>query len=93
MNNIERMRITAIKTSATTSSLNRRLGIEGKLYLDLWIDKKGTVRQVIVKKPLYPAIDEEARKRAYQLKFSPAMQRDKPVDVWMSFPVIFKLEN
>jgi protein TonB len=71
----------------------RRLGIEGKLYLELWVDKNGTVRQVIIKKPLYPAIDEEAKKRAYQLKFSPAMQRDKPVDVWISFPVTFKLED
>jgi protein TonB len=71
----------------------RRLGIEGKLFLEIWVDKKGTVRQVIIKKPLHPAIDEEVRKRAYQLKFSPAMQRDKPVDVWISFPVTFKLEN
>jgi protein TonB len=71
----------------------RRLGIEGKLYLELWVDKEGKVRQVIIKKPLYPAIDEEAKKRAYQLKFSPAMQRDKPVDVWVSFPVTFKLED
>ncbi len=71
----------------------RRLGIEGTLYLELWVDKNGIVRQVVIKKPLYPAIDEEAQKRAYQLKFSPAMQRDKPVDVWVSYPVTFKLED
>jgi protein TonB len=69
----------------------RVVGIEGKLFLELWVDKKGTVRKVIVKKPLHSTIDGEAVRRAYQLKFKPAMQRDKPVDVWVSFPVTFEL--
>ena len=71
----------------------RRLGIEGKLYLELWIDTKGKVRNVIITKPLYPAIDKIAKERAYQLKFNPAMQNDKPVAVRLAYPVIFKLEN
>lgn len=71
----------------------RRLGIEGKLYLELWIDTKGKVRNVIITKPLYPAIDKVAKERAYQLKFNPAMQNDKPVAVRLAYPVIFKLEN
>ncbi len=71
----------------------RRLGIEGKLYLELWIDTKGTVRNVIITKPLYPAIDKIAKERAYQLKFSPAMQNDKPVAVRLAYPVVFKLED
>jgi protein TonB len=69
----------------------RVVGIEGKLFLELWVDKKGTVRKVVVKKPLHSTIDSEAVRRAYQLRFKPAMQRDKPVDVWVSFPVTFKL--
>jgi protein TonB len=71
----------------------RRLGIEGKLYLELWIDTKGKVRNVIITKPLYPAIDKIAKERAYQLKFNPAMQNDKPVAVRLAYPVIFKLED
>ena len=71
----------------------RRFGIEGKLYLELWIDTKGKVRNVIITKPLYPAIDKVAQEKAYQLKFNPAMQNDKPVAVRLAYPVIFKLEN
>jgi len=71
----------------------RKLGIEGTLYLELWIDTDGKVRNVIVKKPLYPAIDKVAKEKAYQLKFKPAMQRDKPVAVRLSYPVTFKLED
>lgn len=71
----------------------KKLGIEGTLYLELWIDETGKVRNVIVTKPLYPAIDKVAKEKAYQLKFKPAMQNDKPVAVRLSYPVVFKLEN
>jgi protein TonB len=83
----------SIMRQGTYPEVARRLGIEGKLYLELWIDTKGTVRNVIITKPLYPAIDKIAKERAYQLKFSPAMQNDKPVAVRLAYPVIFKLEN
>jgi len=83
----------SIMRQGTYPEVARRLGIEGKLYLELWIDTKGKVRNVIITKPLYPAIDKVAKERAYQLKFSPAMQNDKPVAVRLAYPVIFKLEN
>jgi len=68
------------------------LGVEGTVYLELWIDEKGTVRNVKLTKSLYPTLDKIAIENARNLKFSPAMQRDKPVSVRCSFPVIFKLE-
>jgi len=70
-----------------------RSRIEGKLFLELWIDTNGKVRNVIITKPLFPAIDKVAKEKAYQLKFTPAMQRDKPVAVRLAYPVIFKLED
>ncbi len=71
----------------------KKLGIEGTLFLELWIDTNGKVRNVIITKALYPAIDKAAKEKAYQLKFKPAMQRDKPVAVRLSYPVTFKLED
>jgi len=70
-----------------------RSRIEGKLFLELWIDTNGKVRNVIITKPLFPAIDKVAKEKAYQLKFTPAMQRDKPVAVRLAYPVIFRLED
>jgi len=67
------------------------LGIEGTVYLELWIDEKGTVRNVKLTKSLYPTLDKIAIENARNLKFSPAMQRDKPVAVRYSFPVKFTL--
>jgi protein TonB len=68
------------------------LGIEGTVYLELWIDKEGNVRNVKLIKSLYPTLDKVAVENAKNIKFSPAMQRDKPVAVRYSFPVKFKLD-
>lgn len=68
------------------------LGISGKVYLQLLIDKKGDVRNVVLMDSLYPTLDKIAVENAWKLKFSPAMQRDEPVAVWYGFPVEFKIE-
>ncbi len=66
--------------------------IEGTVFLELWIDEEGNVRNVILSKSLHPVFDKVAIDGAKKLKFSPAIQRDKPVAVRYSFPVRFKLE-
>lgn len=66
--------------------------IEGTVFLELWIDKEGDVRNVILVKSLHPVFDKVAIEGASKLKFSPAIQRDKPVAVRYSFPVKFKIE-
>ena len=68
------------------------LGITGKVYLQLLIDKKGNVLNVVQMDSLHPVLDKVAVEGAWKLKFSPAMQREKPVMVWYAFPVKFKLE-
>ncbi len=66
--------------------------IEGVVFLELWIDKEGNVRKVILTKSLHPVFDRIAIEGAKKLEFSPAIQWDKPVAVRYSFPVHFKLE-
>jgi protein TonB len=66
--------------------------IEGTVFLELWIDKEGKVRKVILVKSLHPAFDKIAIEGARKLRFSPAIQRDEPVAVRYSFPVKFKLD-
>jgi len=75
------------------SEAARQIGVEGTLFLELWIDTNGKVRNVIITKPLHHTIDKTAQEIAYKLKFKPAMQRDKPVAVRLSYPVTFKLED
>jgi protein TonB len=66
--------------------------IEGTVFLELWIDEEGNVRNVILVKSMHPVYDKVAIEGAKKLKFSPAVQRDKPVAVRYSFPVKFKLD-
>jgi protein TonB len=66
--------------------------IEGTVFLELWIDEEGVVRNVILVKSLHPAYDKVAIEGAKKLRFSPAIQWDKPVAVRYSFPVKFTLD-
>jgi len=68
------------------------LGLEGIVFLELWINKDGRVINVIKMTSIHPDLDKIAVENAWKIKFSPAMQRDKPVAIRYSFPVKFKLE-
>jgi len=70
----------------------KMLGVEGTVYLQLFIDKEGNVRNVVLMNSLHPALEKVAVENAWKIKFSPAEQRDKPVAVWYAFWVEFKLD-
>ncbi|MEO0293514.1 MAG: TonB family protein [candidate division WOR-3 bacterium] len=67
----------------------RRLGITGTVYLNLWITEEGNVTKVVLAKSAHPILDKVAIENAKNLKFSPAMQGNRPVAIWYSFPVRF----
>ncbi len=69
----------------------KKAGIEGIVYLKVLVWTDGTVKRVKIVKPLYDALDNAAVKAAYRLKFKPALQRDKPVAVWVALPFRFSL--
>lgn len=70
----------------------KMLGIGGRVNLQLLIDQKGNVRDVVQMDSLHPTLDKVAVQNAWNIKFSPAMQRDKPVAVWYAFWVEFKIK-
>lgn len=67
-------------------------GIEGTVFLELWIDKEGNVINVILMESAHPDLDRIAVENAWKIKFSPAMEKDKPVARRMGFPITFKLK-
>jgi len=71
----------------------RQAGIEGMVVLKLLVDTDGAVLDVQLLKSLHPALDQSAMTAAKQWRFRPAKQRDKPVRVWVSFPVNFILKE
>ncbi len=66
-------------------------GIGGTSLVWLLIDEKGFVMKTQVKKTSgYPQLDEAALKVGDMMQFSPGLNRDQAVKVWVALPIIFK---
>ncbi|WP_421875222.1 energy transducer TonB [Marinoscillum sp.] len=72
----------------------RRMGIEGRVYVQFVVDKDGTVTEVTSVKGIGAGCDEEAERVLREApKFKPGKQRGRAVKVRMVLPIIFKLSN
>lgn len=66
--------------------------IEGKVYVQFWVDTSGNTKNHIILKGVRNDLDEEALRVARLIKFDkPAMQRGKPIKVKFTVPIEFKL--
>lgn len=74
------------------TEIAKRIGIEGKVIINALINKNGDVEDAMVLKGLLPELDEIALTAVKAAKFNPGMQRNKPVKVWVSVPILFKLK-
>lgn len=71
-----------------------RAGAEGTVYVQILLNKRGEVVKVLVQRSSgNPALDEAALEAARLSRFTPAMQGDTPVSVWISMPFAFKLSR
>lgn len=70
----------------------RRMGIEGKVFVEFVVDKDGTITDVKAIKGIGAGCDEEAiRVIQASPKWNPGKQRGRPVKVRMILPITFKL--
>ena len=68
-------------------------GIEGTVVVQVFIDKKGRVQDTIILKGIpNTGLDEAAISAIRKTRFRPARQRERPVGVWISIPVNFRLK-
>src|SRR5262245_26952084 len=71
--------------------LLRDAGIGGTVNLWFFIDETGKVVKTQLKKGSgHAALDEAADKVAQLMVFSPALNRDQKVKVWVDMPIVFK---
>jgi protein TonB len=73
--------------------LAMRAGLEGKVWVKIWVDKEGKPRQVVVLKSDAEIFNEPAVEAAKQWLFTPAYMNNGPVAVWVSIPFRFKLAD
>ena len=76
----------------TYPEIAKKAGIEGKVYLLIYINEKGGVDDVKVIKSLGAGCDEAAIAGIKSVKFSPGKNKGVPVKVKLSLSVVFKLQ-
>jgi TonB family protein len=74
-----------------------KLGVEAKLYVNALVDSEGKVIEAeIIRIPddaKNLGFEDAALDAACQARYKPAIKDDKAVEVWISYPVHFKLQN
>jgi TonB family protein len=72
--------------------LLRGAGIGGTVRVYFFIDAEGEVQKSLIDHSSgHQALDEAARRVAGVYRFTPALNRDRPVPVWVSFPITFQV--
>lgn len=72
--------------------LLRDAGIGGTVHVHFFINEEGVVINSLVRESSgHQALDDAALRVASITRFSPALNRDKKVPVWVSFPITFRV--
>lgn len=67
--------------------------IQGQVVVRVLVDEKGNyVKHKMVKK-VHPLLAEAVENNIHKLKFSPAIQGNRPIKFWVNIPFRFKLMN
>jgi len=69
----------------------RKAGLEGTVWVKLWVDKEGKVKDVVILKSAAEVFNQPAIDAAKQWLFTPALMKTGPVSVWMSMSFKFYL--
>ena len=90
---VEKEPVVVKKVEPKYPELAMRAGLEGKVWVKIWVDKEGKARQVIVLKSDAEIFNEPAVEAAKQFVFTPAYMNNGPVAVWVSVPFKFTLKD
>lgn len=72
--------------------LAREAGVEGTVMVRVLIGEDGFVKDAVIVQSI-PMLDESAVDAAWTAVFKPALQKDRPVAVWMNVPIEFNLRG
>ena len=71
----------------------QKAGTQGRVMIQVIIDKNGNITNPKVIQPVDPLLDTEAiRVTASMPKWKPGTQRGMPVNVKYTFPIVFRLQ-
>ncbi len=67
--------------------------IEGRVLVKIWIDRTGKPKKVVILESDNKIFDKPSIDAAEKAKFTPALAKGKPVDVWVVLPFTYKLKE
>jgi protein TonB len=90
---VEKEPVVVKKVEPKYPELAMRAGLEGKVWVKIWVDKEGKPKQVVILKSDAEIFNEPSVEAAKQFVFTPAYMNNGPVSVWVSVPFKFKLAD
>ena len=81
----------ALQRSIQYPEMARRSGIEGRVFVQFVVDEQGRPTNVHAVRGIGGGCDEAAVAAVRNARFTPGLQRGRPVKVRMSLPVTFRL--
>ena len=72
--------------------LAREAGVEGTVLVRVLVGEDGFVKDALIVQSI-PMLDAAAADAAWTAVFKPALQKDRPVAVWMVIPIEFSLRG
>ena len=88
---VEREPVVIVKKEPVHPPLALKAGMEGKVWVKIWVDKSGMPRDVVILKSDADIFNYSTLEAARQFRFTPASIGGKPVDVWVSVPFAYRM--
>lgn len=88
---VEREPVALNKPTPVYPELAMRAGVEGTVYIKMWVGRDGMVKRADVVKSTSAIFDESAVAAAQRWVFSPAVMNNGAVSVWVTVPFRFRL--
>ena len=71
----------------------RRAGITGKVWIKVLIDKEGKPKKAVIIKSDAEVFNDVSIAAAMKCVFTPALQNNHPIPIWVAIPFKFQLNN
>ncbi|MBI2428196.1 MAG: TonB family protein [Ignavibacteriales bacterium] len=88
---VEKQPVPVSHPSPIYPEIARRAGVEGTVWVNMWVTKEGKVKQAVAIKSSADILNQAAIDAAVQWTFTPAIMNNGPVAVWVSVPFRFQL--
>jgi TonB family protein len=90
---VEKQPIIVKRVNPLYPEIARLVGIEGRVWANVWIDKEGKIRQVVIIKSDSELFNDAVIQAINQYVFAPALMSNGPVPVWLALRFDFKLNK